>query len=73
MATFKEGDRIIRVGGNLTMMKVGDKVIAGAISENGRFVVFNGRLYRTIFFKPLITCKGKTNETDYNECKNNWI
>ena len=55
---FKTGDRIIRVGGNLTTMKVGDKVIAGEISENGRLVCVDDFTYRADLFKPLITCKG---------------
>jgi len=59
MATFKQGDRIIRVGGNLPTINIGDKVVAGEISENGRLVVVRGYLYRAAAFKPLITCKGQ--------------
>ena len=39
---FKTGDRIIRVGGNLPSMTVGDKVVAGEISEHGRLFYVDG-------------------------------
>ena len=59
---FKTGHRIIRVIGSLPSIRIGDKVIAGVVSENGRLVTVNGFTYRTCYFKPLLTCKGNCHE-----------
>ena len=55
---FNTGDRIIRVGDNLNSIRIGDKMIAGEISENGRLVCVGDFTYRADLFKKLIVCKG---------------
>jgi len=57
MPKFKRGDRIIRVGGNMPHMKVGTKVVAGEISENGRYVIVGTSMFNTSFFKLILKCQ----------------
>ena len=64
MAEFKQGDRIIRVKDHPCIAR-GTKWTAGTISENGILVAIGNTSYLTKYFKPLLTCKGNRDETNY--------